>query len=111
MRVLLVLTNLPDRESAESLAQTLVERRLAACVNVLAPCRSVYRWKGTVEAAGEVPVLIKTTEACYAALAAAIRERHPYELPEIIALPVTAGLSGYLAWVAAETPGGEKPCA
>ena len=109
MRVLLVLTNLPDRESAESLAQTLVERRLAACVNVLAPCRSVYRWKGTVEAAGEVPVLIKTTEACYAALAAAIRERHPYELPEIIALPVSAGLPDYLAWVAAETGDDERP--
>ena len=108
MRVLLVLTNLPDRESAESLAQTLVERRLAACVNVLAPCRSVYRWQGTVEAADEVPVLIKTTEARYAALAAAIRERHPYELPEIIALPVSAGLPDYLAWVAAETGGDER---
>ena len=57
MHVLLVLTNLPDREAAESLAQTLVERRLAACVNILSPCRSVYRWQGAVEAADEVPVL------------------------------------------------------
>ena len=111
MHVLLVLTNLPDREAAESLAQTLVERRLAACVNILSPCRSVYRWQGAIEAADEVPVLIKTVQARYAELEAAIRERHPYELPEIIALPVTAGLSGYLAWVAAETPGSEKPCA
>ena len=111
MHVLLVLTNLPDREAAESLAQTLVERRLAACVNILSPCRSVYRWQGAIEAADEVPVLIKTVQARYAELEAAIRERHPYELPEIIALPVTTGLPGYLAWVAAETPGGEKPCA
>ena len=111
MHVLLVLTHLPDRAAAETLAQTLVERRLAACVNILAPCRSVYRWQGALESADEVPVLIKTVQARYAELEAAIRERHPYELPEIIALPVTTGLPGYLAWVAAETPGDEKPCA
>jgi periplasmic divalent cation tolerance protein len=107
MKPLLVLTHLPDRESAESLARTLVERRLAACVNILPPCRSVYRWNGTVEATDETPVLIKTTEARYAALEAAIRERHPYELPDVVALPVTAGLPAYLAWVAAETQDGE----
>lgn len=103
MNILLVLTNLPSRESAESLAQHLVEDQLAACVNILAPCRSVYRWKGSVEAADEVPLLIKTTEARYPALQAAIRERHPYEIPEIIAVPIVEGLPDYLAWLAAET--------
>lgn len=105
MNALLVLTNLPDRKSAESLARSLVERRLAACVNVLSPCRSIYRWQGAVETADEVPLLIKTGEARYAALEAAIREAHPYEVPEIVALPVTRGLPAYLAWLGAETSG------
>lgn len=100
---LLVLTNLPDRPAAEALAATLVEARLAACVNILAPCRSVYRWRDAVQAADEVPLLIKTTAACYPALEAAIRAAHPYELPEVIALPVERGLPDYLAWLAAET--------
>ncbi len=102
---LLVLTNLPDQAAAETLAHALVEARLAACVNILAPCRSVYRWQGAIEAATEVPLLIKTSARCYAALEAAIRSRHPYELPEVIALPVTHGLPEYLAWVADETVG------
>jgi len=103
MTALLVLTNLPDRPSAETLAGALVEARLAACVNILAPCRSVYRWQGAVESADEVPLLIKTSKARYAALAAAIRTLHPYELPELIAVPISEGLPDYLAWVAAET--------
>ena len=103
MTTLLVLTNLPDRPSAEALARELVEARLAACVNVLAPCHSVYRWQGVLETADEVPLLIKTTSARYAALAAAICSRHPYELPEVIALPIVHGLPDYLAWVASET--------
>ena len=103
MNTLVVLTNLPDRASADSLASELVELRLAACVNVLQPCHSVYRWNGAVETADEVPLLIKTTEARYAVLEETIRVRHPYETPEIIALPVTHGLSDYLAWVACET--------
>lgn len=101
--VLLVLTNLPDRASADRLAAALVDARLAACVNILAPCRSVYRWKEAVEEADEIPLLIKTTESGYAALEAAIRAQHPYEVPEIIAIPVARGLPDYLAWVAAET--------
>jgi len=103
MTILLVMTNLPDRITAEALAASLVEDRLAACVNILQPCRSVYRWKGAVEKAEEVPMLIKTTEACYPALEDAIRARHPYETPELIALPVANGLPDYLAWVEAET--------
>ncbi len=103
MEALLLLTNLPDRASAEALAGRLVEQRVAACVNILAPCRSVYRWEGKAETAEEVPLLIKTTAARYAAAEAAIRAAHPYELPEIIAVPVVQGLPGYLAWVAAET--------
>ena len=103
MEILLVLTTLPDQTAAETLASALVENRLAACVNILQPCRSIYRWQGTVETADEVPLLIKTTEARYPALEAAIRARHPYEIPEIIALPTSQGLPGYLAWVAAES--------
>lgn len=103
MTILLVLTNLPDRITAEALAASLVEDRLAACVNILQPCRSVYRWKGAVEKADEVPMLIKTTEARYQALEEAIRAKHPYETPELIALPVVDGLPDYLAWVEAET--------
>src|SRR5512133_26717 len=103
MEVLLVVTTLPDAAAAQKLAARLVELRVAACVNVLAPCRSVYRWQGKVEDAEEVPVLIKTAAARYADLEAAIRAEHPYELPEIVAIPVAQGLPDYLAWVAAET--------
>ena len=100
--VLLVFTNLPDREAALSLANALIEEKLAACVNVLGACTSVYRWKGTVENASEIPLLIKTTVSRYAALEAAIRRLHPYELPEVIAVPVAHGLPGYLNWVVTE---------
>lgn len=100
---LLVLTNLPDEASAQSLAAALVSGRLAACVNILAPCRSVYRWQGEIENAQEVPLLIKTTATRYAALEAAIRAGHPYELPEIIAVPIAHGLPEYLRWVVTET--------
>src|SRR2546423_14911754 len=88
MSALLVLTNLPDRAAAERLADILIERKLAACVNILAPCRSVYRWKGAVQHDEEHPLLIKTNAARYAALEQAIRAGHPYELPEVLAVPV-----------------------
>ena len=101
--VLLVLTNLPDREAALKLANALIEEKAAACVNVLGACTSVYRWEGKVENAEEIPLLIKTTAARYAALEALIRRLHPYELPEVIAVPVARGLPGYLQWVADET--------
>lgn len=96
---LLVVTNLPDRASAESLARQLVEQRLAACVNILTGCRSVYRWQEKLEEAEEVPVLIKTTQERLDAVQAFICAQHPYELPEIIAVPITAGLPDYLRWI------------
>jgi len=100
---IIVLTNLPDREAAIGLAQELVLQKLAACVNVLAAGTSFYRWEGKIETAQEVPVLIKTRAALYAEVEAAIIARHPYELPEIIAVPVIRGLPGYLEWIVAET--------
>ena len=103
MTALLVLTHLPDHSTAEALARTLVEQRLAACVNILAPCTSIYRWQGKLETAREVPLLIKTTQERYAALEVAVRAAHPYQLPELIALPIEQGLPDYLAWIAAET--------
>ena len=100
---LLVLTNLPDADTAKAVARQLVELRLAACVNILAPCTSVYRWQEQIESATEVPMLIKTTLLRYPALQAALTEAHPYELPEIIAIPLHKGLPAYLAWIGAET--------
>lgn len=103
MGSLLVVTNLPDRESAEKLAALLVERRLAACVNILAPCASVYRWRGEIQRDEEHPLLIKTAQDRYAELEASIRANHPYELPEIIAVPIAQGLAAYLQWIDSET--------
>lgn len=103
MSTLLVFTNLPDRAAAERIADTLVQQGLAACVNILAPCRSVYRWKDAIQRDEEHPMLIKTTTERYAELEQALRSAHPYELPEIIAVPVERGLPAYLQWVAAET--------
>lgn len=99
VRAILVLTNLPDQQSAEKLAQHLITEKLAACVNILAPCTSVYRWQGELVRDSEVPILIKADGLHYAALEAAIRERHPYELPEIIHVPITGGLAAYLDWI------------
>jgi periplasmic divalent cation tolerance protein len=103
MPALLVITNLPDRAAAERLAEKLVGERLAACVNILAPCRSVYRWKDALQHDEEHPLLIKTTAERYPALERALREAHPYELPEVIAVPIDRGLPAYLQWVDDET--------
>lgn len=100
---LLVLSNLPDRPAAEILAVALVQRQAAACVNILSPCKSVYRWKGAVEETEEVPVFIKTTEDRYSLVEKIIRELHPYELPEIVALNLSEGLPAYLQWLTEET--------
>lgn len=97
---ILVLTSLPDHESAANLAQTLVTGRLAACVNVGAPVESLYHWQGRIETAREVPLVVKTRAVLYDAVEAAIRAAHPHELPEIVAVPVTHGLPAYLDWIA-----------
>jgi len=106
MDSLLVVTNLPDRESAEKLAALLIERRLAACVNLLPACSSVYRWRGEIQHDEEHPLLIKTAQDRYAELEMLIRANHPYELPEIIAVPIVHGLPGYLQWIVFETRAG-----
>ena len=103
MTVIAVLTNLPDSESAFNLARELVRRHVAACANVLPAATSFYRWEGREEQASEHPVLVKSTLDRYPELEATIRELHPYDLPEIIAWPVTAGLPEYLRWVEDES--------
>ena len=100
---IVVISNLPDRVKAEELAAALVQRHAAACVNILAPCKSVYRWQGAVEEAEEVPVLIKTTALRYELVEKVILELHPYETPEIISLDIANGLPAYLQWVSMET--------
>ena len=102
-QALLVIANCPDEACANRIALAVVEAGLAACVNLLPRVQSVYRWQGAVESASEVPLLIKTTAARYDALEAAIRDLHPYDVPEIIALPIAQGLPAYLDWLAAET--------
>jgi periplasmic divalent cation tolerance protein len=101
--VLVVLTNCPDEEVAERIARALVDNRLAACVNQLAPVNSIYRWRGVVEEAVEIPLLIKCTRERYPAVEETIRQLHPYTVPEIIAVPVVAGFAPYLRWVDDET--------
>jgi periplasmic divalent cation tolerance protein len=102
-QALLVLTNVPDATIATTIARRLVELRLAACVNVLPQVQSIYRWKGIIEESGELSLLIKTTQARYAELEAAIKALHPYDLPEVIAMPIVQGLPQYLDWIGAET--------
>lgn len=101
--VILVCTTFPDRASAEKLALYVVEQRLAACVNILAECTSVYAWQGQLERSSEIPLLIKTSAGRYAALEAAIHDMHPYELPEVIQVSVEGGLPAYLDWIAQQT--------
>ncbi|MGI9047310.1 MAG: divalent-cation tolerance protein CutA [Burkholderiales bacterium] len=103
MDAILVMTTFPDRDSALKLAQHLIGEQLAACVNVLGECSSVYRWQAQIETAHETPVLIKTTSARYPEVEAAVRANHPYELPEIVAVRISAGSRPYLAWIAAQT--------
>lgn len=100
---LLVLTNLPGEAAAKALAHQLVEQQLAACVNCLAGVQSIFRWQGAIEQANEVILLIKTTQARYAELEAAIKAAHPYQVPEIIALPIIGGWQPFLDWIEHET--------
>ncbi len=100
---LIAITTVPDPTSAVKIAESLLNARLAACVHTLPAGISHYRWQGEMQQASEITLLIKTTTARYAELAAAIRRLHPYELPEILALPVTAGLPPYMEWIRNET--------
>jgi periplasmic divalent cation tolerance protein len=94
-----VQTTVDSEADAEAIATALVEERLAACVQVVGPIRSTYRWRGAVERATEWLVLVKTTRAAYPALEARLRSVHRYEEPEIVALPIVAGSAGYLGWI------------
>ena len=102
-QALLVLTNVPDLECAQLSARTLVEARLAACVNLLPAVHSIYRWQGQIEEATEITLLIKTTSQQIDSLQKAIVKLHPYDVPEIIATPIVAGYAPYLQWIATET--------
>ena len=103
MPVFLILSTCPDADTAQRLARTLVEERLAACVSLLPGAVSTYRWQGQVEQATEVQLLAKTSADRRDALMARLAELHPYELPEILAVETAAGLPAYLDWVTAET--------
>jgi periplasmic divalent cation tolerance protein len=95
----LILNTCPDQAQAERIATALVEGKLAACVNILPGVQSVYRWHGKVERDAEVLLLIKTELACVAAVEQCIRTLHSYEVPEIIALPISHGHLPYLNWI------------
>jgi len=100
---LLALTTVENRDQADAIARRLVDSRLAACVQIIGPITSVYRWQGAVETSGELLLLIKTRAALYPDLERTIKDFHPYETPEILALPVQAGLPAYLSWLADST--------
>ena len=96
-----VMVTCASRKEAERLARAVVEKKLAACVNVaMAPVKSVYRWKGKIEMAAELPLMMKTTRRKFSELEREIRRLHSYETPEIIALPIVAGSAAYLRWIA-----------
>lgn len=111
-QALIVFTTVEDGDAARTLAQSLVAARVVACVNILPDMTSVFRWESgaddsagaAVQAESEVMLLMKTTAARYPALEARIRDEHPYELPEILAVPVDRGLPAFIDWIAAATP-------
>ena len=94
-----------SEEEAERLARMLVERRLAACVNVVPGVRSFYRWQGAIESAAEWLLIAKSSRELFAPLAAALEQAHSYEVPEVLALPVVEGTANYLNWLAASLEG------
>ena len=98
-KALIVLCTCPDQDSAERLANHLIKNRLAACVNITPPVKSVYRWQGEIETADEVMLFIKTGTSSYDELEQTILSLHPYELPEVIAVPVDKGQQNYLGWI------------
>lgn len=104
----LVFTTFPDPDQALATADRLIREKLAACVNILPQMTSVYEWNGEVHRDIEYLMLIKTSDERYHALEAAIRETHPYELPEIIATPISHGLAAYLSWIDEQTSPGDQ---
>lgn len=96
---ILILTTFPDAESARQIGTQLVDLQIAACVNLLPPSQSIYRWQGKIENKTEVPVFIKTTQNNFLGVETRIREAHPGQIPEVIAIPIGQGSSDYLAWV------------
>jgi len=103
---LVVLSTFPDPETAGQIARVLVEEQLAACVNLVPGVRSIYRWEGTVKDATETLAIIKTTRPGYDALAQRLVELHPYDVPEVLALPLIGGHFDYVEWIAANVTGG-----
>jgi periplasmic divalent cation tolerance protein len=104
-QALVVLTTLASREDARALVRSLVEDRLVACGTLLVDATSIYRWEGAMKEEREVVVLLKTDASRWEALSAAIQQRHPYTVPELLALPVARGLDRYLSWVTGEVAG------
>lgn len=106
-QIVLLYTTWPDAETAEAVAAEAVAERLASCVNILGSCRSIYRWQGAVERAGETLAIFKTRGGLAGRLTNFVVDRHPYEVPAVVALPVDRDLSHwpYLDWLAAELPG------
>ena len=102
-KALVVLVTTPDRKHADKIAQVLIEEKLAACVNILAGARSIYRWKGSVKAASEVVLIAKSRSELFERLEKRAKELHPYECPCIVAWPITAGHQPYLDWITQET--------
>lgn len=100
---LLVMTHLPDQTSAEQLAEQVIKARLAACINIQAPCISYYEWQGSMERSQEVAVHIKTTQPQFAALMETIRHLHPYELPDIVYVHLDGGEPRYFQWLHTQT--------
>lgn len=103
MAALVCLASCPDTAIATTVAETLVEARLAACVNIVPGARSIYRWNGRVHTGDEVLLVIKTTDARRAGLTRRLQALHPFDVPELVALPVSGGLPAYLAWLDAAT--------
>lgn len=101
--VILVITNFPDKKSATSLAEKLVDEQVAACVNIFGECKSIYRWHNKPESADEIPVFIKTQQTHYSQVERTIKAMHPYELPEVIVVPVNGGYPAYMQWIIDET--------
>ncbi|WP_207478948.1 divalent-cation tolerance protein CutA [Arenibaculum pallidiluteum] len=103
MEAVFIYVTAPSEEVATSIARPVVEEGLAACANILRGMRSIYRWQGRIEEAEETVLILKTRAALFDALAARVRDLHPYECPCIVALPLAAGTPDYLRWILGET--------